>query len=85
MSTGGRLAPAYMRAVVGDDNYRDIVAVIEALQRLEERGIIGLDMKDAFVVALADELALQQAANEVAAEVLTGEAACPETPTPCGH
>lgn len=62
--------PALMESMLGTDNYRDIVAVLEGLSRLASRGTIGIELHDAFIEVLADDLVCQQIANDVAASLL---------------
>lgn len=66
------LVPEFMRAIMGDANYRDAEAVVERLAALELRGAITGEWHAHIIRELADELVAQKIANDVAAEGLTG-------------
>lgn len=68
------LALALMESELGGENCRDILAVLEGLSRLVQRGVIGADLHEAFIETLGDELAIQKTANDIVAGLL---------PTPC--
>lgn len=70
MNQWGEHSPTLMASMLGDDNYRDIVAVLEALSRLTSRGTIGLELHDAFIEVLADDLVSQQVASDIASGLL---------------
>ena len=72
-------APAFMQTVLGSESYRDIVQVLEGLTRLAGRGTIGIELHDAFIEVLADDLVMQQKAHEVIEGLLPDGAPAPDT------
>lgn len=68
-----------MQAMLGEDSYRDIVQVLEGLTRLAGRGTIGIELHDAFIEVLADDLVMQQKASEAVSDLLPGAAGCADT------
>jgi hypothetical protein len=69
-----------MRAMLGDDNFRAVESIVETLATLELRGAISGEWHSHIIEQLADELVTQQIANDVAAETLTADGACPDAP-----
>lgn len=68
-----------MQAMLGEDSFRDVVSVLEGLERLASRGTIGLELHDAFIEVLADDLVSQQIANDIARGVLPADGPCADT------
>ena len=64
----GAGVPAFMRAMLGDENFRDVEAVVHKLSELELRGAISSEWHSHMIEQLADELVTQQIANDVAKE-----------------
>ncbi len=65
--------------MLGDESYRDIVQVLEGLTRLAGRGTIGIELHDAFIEVLADDLVSQQIASDLVSDLLPDAARCPDT------
>ena len=63
-----QVVPEFMRAIMGEDNYRDVEAIVERLWELELRGAISGEWNAHIIREIADELVAQQIANDVAGE-----------------
>lgn len=83
--TNAAIVPDFMRAMLGDDIFRDVESIVTKLSELELRGAISAEWHCHIINEIADEIIAQRIANDVGAESLTEEGAIPDTPTPCGH
>lgn len=72
--------PPVMRAILGNDTFRDVESIVHKFCELELRGAISSEWHAHIIEQLAEELVTQQIANDVASEALTEPAACPDTP-----
>ena len=85
LNLAARGVPDFMRAMLGEDTFRDVESLVVTLSGLELRGAISAEWHNQIINEIADEIIAQQIANDIGEESLTDEAACPDTPTPCGH
>lgn len=74
------LVPEFMRAIMGEENFRDVETIVERLCELELRGAITSEWHTHIIREIADELVAQQIANDVAKETLTDGGARSDTP-----
>lgn len=75
------IVPEFMRAIMGEQNYRDVETIVEKLCELELRGAITGEWHSHIIREIADELVAQQIANDVASEALTERGNRPDAPT----
>lgn len=68
MSAQGQHSPTLMKALLGEETYRDVEAIIEKLVGLEIRGAISAEGHQLIIGELADEIICQQIANDIATE-----------------
>ena len=74
------IVPEFMRAIMGEQNYRDVETIVERLCELELRGAISGEWNAHILREIADEVVAQQIARDVASEPLTAGGARPDTP-----
>lgn len=67
MSKSSQL-PSIMRAILGEQTFRDVDVIVTKLSELELRGAISPDWHGLMIDSLAEELVTQQIANDVAKE-----------------
>jgi hypothetical protein len=60
--------PEFMRAVLGDETFRDVESIATRLVTLEERGAISSEWHNRIIEEIAEELVSQKIANDVASE-----------------
>lgn len=85
MNTGLSVVPEFMRAMLGDQNFRDIEGICSRLTDLEERGAISPAWHSHIIEEMAGELVTRQIANEMTEEALTAPPPCPDASDSCGH
>lgn len=79
------IVPEFMRAMLGDQNFRDIEGICARLTDLEARGAISPAWHSHIINEIADELVTRQIALEMAEEALTERPPSADTPGSCGH
>lgn len=68
MNAEQALVPEFMRAMVGDQNFRDLEGICSKLTDLEERGAISSEWHQHMLEEIAGELVTRQMANALAEE-----------------
>jgi hypothetical protein len=71
--------PEFMRAVLGDEVFRNVERVATTLTDLERCGAISAEWHTKIIEEIAQELVDQQIANDVASESLPDEGLSPDT------
>lgn len=69
MSTGGGYAHIVSRATIGDEGYRSVMRIAIELAKLERSGAITLEAMDRLIQELAEEVADEWVAKQVAMSV----------------
>lgn len=80
MSAQGQHSPTLMKALLGEETYRDVEAIVTKLVDLEIRGAISHEGHQRVIGELADEIIMQQIANDIV-EALPIEPGRPDTPS----